>query len=189
MEFSLPCGIDIVWLCRTQDRLLSKPQTAQPSMAASHPQIKGTNTSSLQPLTDASEKRLPLLILLFIALSRCLLPYLIYFPLPIVFYSPYRIGFLGLGLMGSGIVSNLLKMGHVVTVWNRTAEKVSFISLKYVIRSPTVIFQLICNKELYYCTLLNNMDLFVAHVSKYSKRFCYMQTNIDFNFLLCDINF
>ncbi|KAL3053028.1 putative oxidoreductase GLYR1 isoform X2 [Trematomus bernacchii] len=34
-----------------------------------------------------------------------------------------RIGFLGLGLMGSGIVSNLLKMGHVVTVWNRTAEK------------------------------------------------------------------
>ncbi|XP_061089032.1 cytokine-like nuclear factor N-PAC isoform X2 [Conger conger] len=34
-----------------------------------------------------------------------------------------RIGFLGLGHMGSGIVSNLLKMGHVVTVWNRTAEK------------------------------------------------------------------
>ncbi|KAF7239221.1 putative oxidoreductase GLYR1 [Varanus komodoensis] len=32
-------------------------------------------------------------------------------------------GFLGLGLMGSGIVSNLLKMGHTVTVWNRTAEK------------------------------------------------------------------
>lgn len=28
--------------------------------------------------------------------------------------------------MGSGIVSNLLKMGHVVTVWNRTAEKVLF---------------------------------------------------------------
>lgn len=26
--------------------------------------------------------------------------------------------------MGSGIVSNLLKMGHIVTVWNRTAEKV-----------------------------------------------------------------
>ncbi|XP_055754421.1 cytokine-like nuclear factor N-PAC isoform X5 [Salvelinus fontinalis] len=34
-----------------------------------------------------------------------------------------RIGFLGLGLMGSGIVSNLLKMGHIVTVWNRTVEK------------------------------------------------------------------
>ncbi|XP_073755664.1 cytokine-like nuclear factor N-PAC isoform X4 [Callorhinus ursinus] len=37
-----------------------------------------------------------------------------------------KIGFLGLGLMGSGIVSNLLKMGHTVTVWNRTAEKESF---------------------------------------------------------------
>ncbi|XP_075686816.1 cytokine-like nuclear factor N-PAC isoform X2 [Rhinoderma darwinii] len=34
-----------------------------------------------------------------------------------------KIGFLGLGLMGSGIVSNLLKRGHAVTVWNRTAEK------------------------------------------------------------------
>ncbi|XP_069761750.1 cytokine-like nuclear factor N-PAC isoform X2 [Narcine bancroftii] len=34
-----------------------------------------------------------------------------------------RIGFLGLGLMGSGIVANLLKMGHIVTVWNRTGEK------------------------------------------------------------------
>ncbi|NWR38997.1 GLYR1 reductase, partial [Tachuris rubrigastra] len=33
------------------------------------------------------------------------------------------IGFLGLGLMGRGGVSNLLKMGHTVTVWNRTAEK------------------------------------------------------------------
>ncbi|XP_072337828.1 cytokine-like nuclear factor N-PAC isoform X3 [Scyliorhinus torazame] len=34
-----------------------------------------------------------------------------------------RIGFLGLGLMGTGIVANLLKMGHTVTVWNRTGEK------------------------------------------------------------------
>uniref|UniRef100_A0A2K5KXE3 Cytokine-like nuclear factor N-PAC n=1 Tax=Cercocebus atys TaxID=9531 RepID=A0A2K5KXE3_CERAT len=34
-----------------------------------------------------------------------------------------KIGFLGLGLMGKKIVSNLLKMGHTVTVWNRTAEK------------------------------------------------------------------
>lgn len=42
-----------------------------------------------------------------------------------------RIGFLGLGLMGSGVVSNLLKMGHVVTVWNRTAEKVQSKVFKY----------------------------------------------------------
>uniref|UniRef100_A0A2I3GSH1 Cytokine-like nuclear factor N-PAC n=1 Tax=Nomascus leucogenys TaxID=61853 RepID=A0A2I3GSH1_NOMLE len=31
-----------------------------------------------------------------------------------------KIGFGGLGLMRSGIVSNLLKMGHTVTVWSRT---------------------------------------------------------------------
>lgn len=33
--------------------------------------------------------------------------------------------------MGSGVVSNLLKMGHVVTVWNRTAEKVQLKVFKY----------------------------------------------------------
>ena len=33
-------------------------------------------------------------------------------------------GFLGLGIMGSGIVKNLLNSGHTVTVWNRTVEKV-----------------------------------------------------------------
>ncbi|XP_048350783.1 putative oxidoreductase GLYR1 isoform X5 [Sphaerodactylus townsendi] len=45
------------------------------------------------------------------------------FPDPQPGEATNRIGFLGLGLMGSGIVSNLLKMGHTVTVWNRTAEK------------------------------------------------------------------
>ncbi|XP_078461062.1 cytokine-like nuclear factor N-PAC isoform X2 [Lampetra fluviatilis] len=34
-----------------------------------------------------------------------------------------RIGFLGLGLMGCGMVQNLLKTGHNVTVWSRTASK------------------------------------------------------------------
>lgn len=31
-----------------------------------------------------------------------------------------EIGFLGLGIMGSGMVRNLLKAGHAVAVWNRT---------------------------------------------------------------------
>ena len=39
--------------------------------------------------------------------------------------TPAKIGFLGLGIMGSGMVTNLLKSGHEVTVWNRTASKVS----------------------------------------------------------------
>ncbi|KAK7486990.1 hypothetical protein BaRGS_00021806, partial [Batillaria attramentaria] len=38
--------------------------------------------------------------------------------------TPLRIGFLGLGIMGQGMVMNLLRSGHEVTVWNRTAQKV-----------------------------------------------------------------
>jgi 3-hydroxyisobutyrate dehydrogenase-like beta-hydroxyacid dehydrogenase len=34
-----------------------------------------------------------------------------------------RIGFIGLGLMGTPIVLNLVKAGFAVTVWNRTREK------------------------------------------------------------------
>ena len=34
-----------------------------------------------------------------------------------------RLGFIGLGQMGSGMASNLIKAGHEVTVYNRTPEK------------------------------------------------------------------
>lgn len=34
-----------------------------------------------------------------------------------------RVGFIGLGIMGTGMARNLLKAGHDVTVWNRTASK------------------------------------------------------------------
>ncbi|MEG3082366.1 NAD(P)-dependent oxidoreductase [Sphingomonas sp. PB2P12] len=34
-----------------------------------------------------------------------------------------KIGFIGLGQMGSAMAANLLKAGHDVTVWNRSAEK------------------------------------------------------------------
>ena len=39
--------------------------------------------------------------------------------------SSLKFGFLGLGIMGSGIVKNLLNSGHKVIVWNRTTEKVN----------------------------------------------------------------
>ncbi|PSN37674.1 putative oxidoreductase GLYR1, partial [Blattella germanica] len=39
--------------------------------------------------------------------------------------SALKFGFLGLGIMGSGIVKNLLNSGHSVIVWNRTPDKVS----------------------------------------------------------------
>ena len=31
--------------------------------------------------------------------------------------TPLKIGFLGIGIMGSGMVENLLKHGHEVTIW------------------------------------------------------------------------
>lgn len=34
-----------------------------------------------------------------------------------------KIGFIGLGQMGSAMAANLLKAGHEVTVWNRSADK------------------------------------------------------------------
>lgn len=34
-----------------------------------------------------------------------------------------KYGFLGLGIMGRGMASNLLKAGHELVVWNRTAER------------------------------------------------------------------
>lgn len=34
-----------------------------------------------------------------------------------------KIAYLGLGIMGRGMVGNLLKAGHNVTVWNRTTER------------------------------------------------------------------
>ncbi len=39
--------------------------------------------------------------------------------------SPKKIGFIGLGLMGRPMSLNLLKAGHSVTVWNRTASRAS----------------------------------------------------------------
>ncbi len=34
-----------------------------------------------------------------------------------------HVGFIGLGLMGTEIAGNLIKAGHQVTVWNRSADK------------------------------------------------------------------
>ena len=34
-----------------------------------------------------------------------------------------RVAFLGLGIMGQAMATNLVKAGHEVTVWNRTSGK------------------------------------------------------------------
>ncbi len=36
-----------------------------------------------------------------------------------------KIGFIGLGAMGSGIAASLLRAGHALTVWNRSPERVA----------------------------------------------------------------
>jgi 3-hydroxyisobutyrate dehydrogenase len=36
---------------------------------------------------------------------------------------PMRVGFIGLGIMGSRMAANLVRAGHELTVWNRTREK------------------------------------------------------------------
>lgn len=38
--------------------------------------------------------------------------------------SSLKFGFLGLGIMGCGIVKNLINSGHKVYVWNRTTTKI-----------------------------------------------------------------
>ena len=37
--------------------------------------------------------------------------------------SGFKIGFVGLGIMGRGMVKNLVEKGHSVAVWNRTQER------------------------------------------------------------------
>ena len=38
---------------------------------------------------------------------------------------PQRLGFVGLGIMGTAMATNLVKAGHEVTVWNRCAPCVT----------------------------------------------------------------
>jgi 3-hydroxyisobutyrate dehydrogenase len=38
-----------------------------------------------------------------------------------------KIGFVGLGIMGSGMARNLIEKGHAVTVWNRTASRAEYL--------------------------------------------------------------
>jgi 3-hydroxyisobutyrate dehydrogenase-like beta-hydroxyacid dehydrogenase len=41
-----------------------------------------------------------------------------------------KVGFIGLGAMGSGIAANILKAGHEVVVWNRSPEPVKALAAK-----------------------------------------------------------
>lgn len=63
-----------------------------------------------------------------------------------------QIGFIGLGIMGRGMVKNLVEKGHSVAVWNRTAERAEELSKELkvaVAKSPRTVaegreFVLVC---------------------------------------------
>lgn len=48
-----------------------------------------------------------------------------------------RIGFLGLGTMGRGMVANLMQAGHEVSVWNRTPGRADELTAKGAKEAPT----------------------------------------------------
>lgn len=50
------------------------------------------------------------------------------------------IGFIGIGIMGSGMATNLVAAGHDVVVWNRTRSKAEAIEGAVVVDSPTELF-------------------------------------------------
>ena len=49
-----------------------------------------------------------------------------------------RIGFIGLGNMGSGMAANLLKAGHQVTAYNRSPDKVDALAARGAVAARTV---------------------------------------------------
>jgi 3-hydroxyisobutyrate dehydrogenase-like beta-hydroxyacid dehydrogenase len=49
-----------------------------------------------------------------------------------------RLGFIGLGIMGRGMVANLVEAGHQVTVWNRTPSKAEGLDVKIVENATAV---------------------------------------------------
>lgn len=52
------------------------------------------------------------------------------------------IGFIGIGIMGSGMATNLVRFGHEVAVWNRTPEKAYAIEGATVVDEPSRLFEL-----------------------------------------------
>jgi 3-hydroxyisobutyrate dehydrogenase-like beta-hydroxyacid dehydrogenase len=52
-----------------------------------------------------------------------------------------NIGFIGIGSMGAAMVPNLIKAGHAVSVWNRSAKPVEQLAGAAVLKSPASAFE------------------------------------------------
>ena len=48
-----------------------------------------------------------------------------------------KVGFIGMGIMGSGMVRNLIAAGHEPVIWNRTAEKAQAITEAAIAANPS----------------------------------------------------
>ncbi|XP_060080079.1 uncharacterized protein LOC132559473 isoform X2 [Ylistrum balloti] len=91
----------------TEENMVLSPQKQSPVRSSlSSPDMSGINNPMSSAGTQIEETLLSAR-----AAAKTVIP------------TPSRIGFLGLGIMGQGMVMNLLRSGHEVTVWNRTALK------------------------------------------------------------------
>lgn len=82
--------------------------------------------------------------------------------------SKKKFGFIGLGIMGSGIVKNLINSGHDVSVYNRTQEKTTkflnagakvMMTPQDVIESSDITFSCVSDPE-----ALSNVSYLHAHI-------------------------
>jgi len=96
--------------------------------------------------------------------------------------TPMKIGFLGLGLIGSGAVDSLLRSGHEVTIWNRTASKVvTFFLLIHCVCFHVFILEL---KFFYVISLVDLTACF--QIGSINKKYCIYSNKMQY-IHLCNI--
>jgi 3-hydroxyisobutyrate dehydrogenase len=69
------------------------------------------------------------------------------------------IGFVGLGIMGTGMVRNLAAKGHTVTVWNRTASKAQDLATSIGIHHAATLKELGGNSSVLMLCVTNTADV------------------------------
>src|SRR5215469_5214529 len=69
------------------------------------------------------------------------------------------IGFVGLGIMGTGMVRNLAAKGHIVAVWNRTASKAQDLATSIGVRHAATLKELGGNSSILMLCVTNTADV------------------------------
>ena len=73
--------------------------------------------------------------------------------------APKRLAFLGLGVMGAPMATHLLRAGHQVTVYNRTAAKAQCWAQQYGGRFAATPREAVSGAEMVFCCVGNDDDL------------------------------